>query len=305
MSIRLSGYLFVHFTGEQRNGEQVYFSISRDGLHWKDLNNGKPILKSDIGEKGVRDPFIIRSVDGKKYYIIATDCRIEAGKGWEVAQFQGSRSIVVWESDDLIHWSDERLVEIGIPEAGCVWAPEAIYNEKTGDYLVFWASMVKESGDCEAKQRIYCSSTTDFQTFSKAVKYIERDNHIIDTTIIRDKDTYYRISKDETTKNIRMDRCVDLLEGPFIPVEAPELEKITGVEGPAAFRFNGSDQWCLMIDQFATNGGYMPLLSNDLSSGVFEVLNPDSYHMGVTKKRHGSIINLSEREMESLINEFI
>lgn len=34
----MAGYLFVHFTGEQQYGEQIYFSISRDGLHWKDLN---------------------------------------------------------------------------------------------------------------------------------------------------------------------------------------------------------------------------------------------------------------------------
>lgn len=49
-------YLFVHFTGEDENGEQIYFSVSKDGLHWMDLGSG-PALVSDIGEKGVRDPF--------------------------------------------------------------------------------------------------------------------------------------------------------------------------------------------------------------------------------------------------------
>ena len=33
-----TGYLFVHFTGEQPGGEQIYFAVSEDGLHWKDLN---------------------------------------------------------------------------------------------------------------------------------------------------------------------------------------------------------------------------------------------------------------------------
>lgn len=46
------GYLFVHFIGEQPDGEQVYFSYSEDGLHWKDLNGGSPVLFSDLGEKG-------------------------------------------------------------------------------------------------------------------------------------------------------------------------------------------------------------------------------------------------------------
>ena len=49
----MAGYLFVHFTGEQQYGEQIYFSISRDGLHWKDLNGHRPVLYSDIGEKQV------------------------------------------------------------------------------------------------------------------------------------------------------------------------------------------------------------------------------------------------------------
>ena len=49
----MAGYLFVHFTGEQKDGEQIYFSVSRDGLHWTDLNNGKPVLYSHIGECGV------------------------------------------------------------------------------------------------------------------------------------------------------------------------------------------------------------------------------------------------------------
>ncbi len=32
-------YLLVHFTGESENGEQIYFSVSQDGLHWTDLGN--------------------------------------------------------------------------------------------------------------------------------------------------------------------------------------------------------------------------------------------------------------------------
>ena len=79
-----TGYLFVHFIGEQKDGEQIYFSLSRDGLHWEDLMGGRPVLRSGIGEGGARDPFIIRTPG--RFYLIATDLRIEAGKGWEAAQ---------------------------------------------------------------------------------------------------------------------------------------------------------------------------------------------------------------------------
>ena len=80
----MAGYLFVHFTGEQKDGEQIYFSISRDGLHWEDLNDGQPVLYSHLGMQGVRDPFLLRDPKQKKFYLIATDLRIEAGEGWVV-----------------------------------------------------------------------------------------------------------------------------------------------------------------------------------------------------------------------------
>lgn len=39
MSIDTQAYLFVHFIGEERNptDEQLYFALSRDGVHWRDL----------------------------------------------------------------------------------------------------------------------------------------------------------------------------------------------------------------------------------------------------------------------------
>jgi sucrose-6-phosphate hydrolase SacC (GH32 family) len=303
MSKNIAGYLFVYFIGESEIGEQVYYSISKDGFHWNDLNNGLPVLTSSIGDKGVRDPFIIRSAEGDKYYIIATDLRIANKKGWAAAQYEGSRNVVVWESTDLVNWTKEKMIEVGIPEAGCVWAPEAIYDSKAGDYLVFWASMVKEEGDSEAKQRIYCSKTKDFVQFSKPVKYIERDNHVIDTTIIENKGVFYRISKDETTKNIKVDKCTELVNGPFTPVVAPVLEGINGVEGPTAFPF-GDGEWCLMVDQYATNGGYLPLVTKDIASGEFRVLDSSEFDMGKTKKRHGSVLTLSEDEYKALIEKW-
>ena len=115
--------------------------------------------------KGVRDPFLLRDPKQKKFYLIATDLRIEAGEGWDTAQYRGSRDLIVWESKDLVHWSAERASTIGVPGAGCVWAPEGIYDSKREQFLVFWASMVKLSGDTEAKQRIYASWTSDFKVF--------------------------------------------------------------------------------------------------------------------------------------------
>lgn len=131
----MAGYLFVHFTGEEKDGEQIYFSVSKDGLHWTDLNRGEPVLRSRIGMEGVRDPFPLRDPQNGKVYLIATDLRIEAGKGWEAAQYEGSRDLIVWESEDLVHWTEERACTVGIPGAGCVWAPEGVYDRDREQFL--------------------------------------------------------------------------------------------------------------------------------------------------------------------------
>ena len=297
-----TGYLFVHFVGEEKDGEQIYFSVSRDGLHWEDLNGGKPVLKSSIGEAGVRDPFIIRTNrDGKtRYVLIATDLRIEAGKGWEAAQYHGSRDIMVWESDDLIHWEGPTAHTIGVPGAGCVWAPEAIYDEQEDAFLVFWASMTALPGDSEPKQRIYARYTKDFREFSKPFIFMERDNHVIDSTIIRRDGLYYRYTKNETTKCICVDASPDLKPEHFKPVACDVLDQLYGVEGPEIFKLNDRDEYCLIVDRFATHGGYLPLLTSDLSDGSFRILSDEEFDMGKTVKRHGGVLNITENEYQTL-----
>jgi len=109
----MAGYLFVHFIGEQENGEQIYFAVSEDGLHWQDLNGGQPVLISDIGEAGVRDPFIVRDEKNHKFYLIATDLCIGSGKGWEWAVTEASRDLIVWESEDMVNWSRPRSCHVG------------------------------------------------------------------------------------------------------------------------------------------------------------------------------------------------
>lgn len=301
MSTTYYGYLLAHFIGEQPDGEQVYFSYSEDGLHWKDLNNGQPVLRSGLGEQGVRDPFIIRSPHDNSFYIIATDLRIASGKGWGVAVNEGSRDIIVWQSQDLVNWSEPWAVTLGIEGAGCVWAPEAIYDEQAQNFLVFWASATKDSDNEERKQKIYCARTNDFRTFSEPELYIERDNHIIDTTIIAHAGSYYRLSKDETTKNITLEKGASLDKDAFTPVSAPSLEAIYGVEGPQIFKLNDREEWCLIIDRFAEGKGYLPLLSANLDRGEFRVVEDGSFDLGATKKRHGSVIQITREECNRLL----
>ena len=66
-------------------------------------------------------------------------------------------------------------------------------------------------------------------------------DHVIDSTIIRNGEYYYRFPKNETTKVIQADRGKDLLNGPFEKVTCSELEKIYGVEGPEIYKLNDAE----------------------------------------------------------------
>ena len=197
------GFLFTTFRDEATPmSEQIYMGISEDGRHWDALNGGKPVLVSDVGEKGVRDSFMLRSHDGQKVWLIATDLCVARNRDWKRNTHAGSRSIVVWESSDLVHWSPPRLALVGPDDAGCVWAPEAIYDEDTGDYLVYWAS--KTGRDNFSKQRIWAAHTKDFRSFDKPFMYVEKPNDVIDINIVRDGDAFYRFTKDDKEKSVSM-----------------------------------------------------------------------------------------------------
>ena len=286
-------YVFAYFTGETEQGEQIYFAVSEDGLHWEDLNGGRPVLTNPIGKMGVRDPFLFQSVIDRQYYILGTDLRIAGGCGWDMARNAGSTQIVVWTSGDLIQWSAPWSYSVGIEGAGCAWAPEAVYDRRREAYLVFWASCVN------GKQIIYCSYTRDFRHFTESRKYMEFPYDVIDTTIVEVDGKYYRFYKDETEKYIRMDWGTDL-QGRFEEIPSETLKKLTGVEGAVVYPLKGSRDWCLLVDRFAQGSGYLPLRCGNLASGEFSVISEMEYDMGKMRKRHGSVMLLDYREWRSL-----
>lgn len=295
-----AGFLFATFEGEfTPMGEQIHFGLSADGRNWRALNQARPVLVSELGEKGVRDPFLLRAHDGKGFYLIATDLSIYRNPDWTRSKQAGSKSTVIWESADLVNWSAPRLVKVAPDDAGCAWAPEAVYDEEAGDYLVFWASTTAR--DHFDKFRIWAARTKDFLTFGAPFIYIEKNTTIIDTTIVHDGGSYYRFTKDEKLKSVTMEKS-PRLGGPWTDVAGFNLARLTGYEGPACYLIEPAREgrppvWGLILDNYAKKRGYRPWVTHDLASGVFEEAQDFSFPF---KFRHGSVLPLTAEEYARL-----
>lgn len=275
-----AGYLYVHFKRESADGEQIHFALSagNDPLRFDDLNGGAPVLRSSLGEHGVRDPHIVRSPDGKSFYLVATDLRVHAKDDWEMLQRRGSRSIMVWESTDLVHWNDGRLVEVAPPEAGNTWAPESVWDPEQGAYLVHWSSTLYDNAEHSGQSynRILYATTRDFREFSSPQVWIDRGWNTIDATVIEHDGRYYRFLKDERArggsaphgKSIFSETAESLTAADWTPLAAGiGLDTITRGEGPLVYKSNTEDRWFLWIDEFTPERRYVPFETTDLARG--------------------------------------
>jgi hypothetical protein len=319
----LEGYFFPYFAGEKyADGEQIYFASSRgnDPLHWDDLNGGTPVLTSTLGEKGVRDPFIIRSPEGDKFYLLATDLKIYDGQGWDYATRHGSKYIEVWESTDLVHWSGQRHVRVSADTAGMTWAPEATYDHRLGAYVVYWASNIYSADDPDHQDtvntRLMYATTRDFRTFSKPRIWKDTGVNSIDATVVRDGDYYYRFSTDDgvvgsCTADIVLERSKSLT-AVDLPGTTPRNWRLVDdcirtnfglgwLEGPTAFKSNNEDRWYVFMDE-SSGRGYIPFTTRKLDNPGWSI--PDNYDLPA-RSRHGTVLPVTKAELNRIRAAFL
>jgi hypothetical protein len=305
-----AGYLYAHFKRESVDGEQIHFALS-DGNHplrFDDLNGGRPVLFSTLGERGVRDPHIVRDPDGDRFYLIATDLRVYAGTDWDRHVRHGSRSIMVWESADLVNWDAGRLVEVAPPEAGNAWAPESVWDAERGAFLVHWSSTLYDDTEHSGTSynRILYAYTRDFREFSAPRIWIDRGWQTIDATVIRHDGLYYRFLKDERArdhhapqgKSIFSESSASLAAAEWKPLaEGIGLDAIIRGEGPLVYKSNTDEKWFLWIDEFTPERRYVPFESTDLASGRWV---PSTAHRLPRDPCHGVVLPVTAEEYERL-----
>lgn len=308
-----TNYLFVHFreTLPDALGEQCYFGLSRDGYHWAETNGGQPILTSQVGEKGVRDFTIVRTQDNK-LHIIATDLSLANNfktkyhNSWAEINRHGSKYFVVWDSDDLVHWSDSRMIELGNEHFGCLWAPDVIWDAEHQDYVLHWSSSVDYND--WGNQVIYFARTTDFVHFTQPeILYAKDDASIIDSAMYEKDGKYYLFVKSANNPTTIIELWSGSATGPWTRVPGFDqamspLEK-GQYEAPTAFE-QPDGTWCLFLDYYGPQHAqvYVPFVARDIATGEFKMATGEfSFPYGF---KHGTILKITPAEYDRIKQAF-
>lgn len=288
------GYLFAYFTGNRMAEEAVCYAVSYDGYNYYAINGNKPVLSSkEISSTGgVRDPHILRGIDGKTFYMVLTD--MVSGNGWD-----SNRAMVLLKSNDLINWS-HKVINIqkrydGHENLKRVWAPQTIYDEKEGKYMVYWS--MQHAGGPDIIYYAYANEEfTDFIGEPKPLFLPSNGKSCIDGDIVFKDGKYYMFYKTEGDGNgIKLATTENLTSGKW--TEYPDYKQQTkeAVEGSGTFKLIGQDKYIMMYDVYM-KGKYQFTESEDLMN--FRVVDSEvsmNFH-----PRHGSVLPVTKEELRAI-----
>lgn len=290
-----TAYLFTYFT---RNGEDgLHLAWSRDGFTWEALNSGGSYLTPQVGNsKLMRDPCVVRGPDGT-FHLVWTS-------GWN------ENNIGYASSKDFITWTEQKEVPVMAhePTVRNSWAPEIAYDEKRGDYIIYWASTIPGrfaatagSSEDDYNHRMYYTTTKDFETFAPTALFFDPGFSVIDATLLPAFGRVYLILKDETRhppKKYLQVAVGDDLRGPFSDLAAPFTPEGLWVEGPTAIKLG--DDYMVYYDAY-TKRHYGGMRSRDLKTweDVTEKMS-FPYEGTPVRMRHGTVIEVPLAIVEKL-----
>jgi hypothetical protein len=237
-SCNRKAYLFSTFREPATAGLRLAYSY--DGYHWKDFDT--TFLKPTVDSNVMRDPSIVQGPDGT-YHLVFTSA------------WKGSKTFGYASSKNLIHWSDERSINVmqSEPTTVNVWAPELFYDDEGKQFIIVWASTIpyrfpKGQEEEDNNHRLYYTTTKDFKTFSDRKLFLDPGFSAIDAVIVkRAKNDYVLVVKDNTrpNRNIKIAFANHPL-GPYSKASEPFTPNFS--EGPAVAKV-GKD-YLIYYDQY-------------------------------------------------------
>jgi beta-xylosidase len=293
------GYLFVYFIGNQKSEEAIRFAISADGYNYFALNHNEPVVNSSaISETGgVRDPHILRSDDGKTFYMVATD--MVSANGWN-----SNRGLVLLKSTDLINWSSSAInFQKRYPNQDSllrVWAPQTIYDDVAKKYMVYFS--LKYGNNPDKIYYVYANKEfTDLEGEPKQLFFSPDNAACIDGDIEEKDGKYYLFFKTEDRlPGIKIAVSKSLTSGYVLQSNEYVQQTTKPVEGAGTFKLNDGSGYILMYDMY-TSGRYQFTKSTDLKN--FKIVDQD-VSMNF-KPRHGTVMPITLKEMNRLISQYM
>lgn len=318
------GYFFVNFPVwdetvhmhlSDGNNPLAYRQLSYDGTI-----NSTRILPNTLGTKGVRDPFVVSARDNSKYWLHGTDLNVNSLGGDFIGGTRfGSRSMVIWESDDLATWSAPRLsAPLVNASAGNVWAPESFWDPQQDKFMVIFASRFWNPADKDRRgptppNVLMYVTTTDFNTFSEAKTYFNPGFPVIDVTFLHmpeeGKNVWYRWVKSEVDYKIWQQKSTTGIRGKWTNVGgAPDSARVefagkyANNEGQLIFRDNlDPGLFHLWIDQSSTET-YIPAQARTLNDMNAWKLSDTSRFTKDTK--HGHIVPVNQKQYDAIAKKY-
>jgi hypothetical protein len=290
-----SAYLFAYFTGNDINQEAIRFALSYDGYNYRALNNDRPIIASSTisSTGGVRDPHIYRGPDGR-YYMVVTD--MVSANGWN-----SNRAMVLLRSNDLISWQSSIVnmqTKYGYNDLHRVWAPQTIYDEKAGKFMIYF-SMQRGSGPDIIYYAYANESFTDIEAEPQQLYFSPTNSSCIDGDIINMDGKYHLFHKTEGSGNGIKKAVSGTLTGGYALYDRYLQQTTAPVEGSSVFKLINSDEYILMYDMY-TSGTYQFTKSTDLIN--FKVIDND-ISMNFTP-RHGTVMPITAAEAKTLAEKW-
>lgn len=295
-------YLFTYFTGNDVKQEQVCYALSQDGWNYTPLNEGLPVISSDTIalKKAVRDPHILKGHNDGYYYMVLTD--MASSQGWA-----SNRGLILLRSKDLINW-EHHTVHFPAKYKGTtfehvtrVWAPQTIWDEKAGKYMVYY-SILTNDGVFKYDKVCWNYANEDFSDLEGEPQLLfDNGDAAIDTDIIKDDEgTLHVFFKNENgkQKGIKQYLTKDLhsyFTGGWEEVPGFCQDTKDAVEGAGVFRLEDGT-WVLMYDCYMA-GHYQFCKSTDLKT--FKRVQ-DTKTSGMFTPRHGTVLSITESEKELL-----
>lgn len=296
------GYLFVYFGGNDGR-QQVYYALSINGIDFTPINEARPVIAADTISQsgGVRDPHIMRARYGW-FYMVLTDMDMAKGK-WS------NHGIVMMKSGDLVHWQHHcvdfhnRYARKSFAKADAVWAPQTIWDETAGKYMVYFSLHSPKDGPFPQDIVYYAYANDDFTGLeSDPLPLFKYPHPTIDADMVREDDGVYHLffntwggkeglcRKQYTFRNLHDQDTWTLVPGKM------QLNDIAS-EGSCAYQLTDGS-WILQYDCFKY-GFSQFCRSNDL---ITFKLAKTTDPKGNFNPRHGYVLRITENEYEVLAN---